>query len=107
MSHLCSICVCAPCVDDEVPEPEVTDTPRHHLLRVIRRAPDLLFIQLREYLGIPAGTKFARGGRSEESRLSNKYAKTLERLVQAGEVERSGKWPEYTYRVASEQRRAA
>jgi hypothetical protein len=124
MSHLCAICVrreattrelidgkfrpvCAPCVDDEVPEPENTDTPRHRLLRVIRRTPDLLFVQLREHLNIPEGGKYAVGGRSEDSRLANLYAKTLERLVKAGDVVRDGKWPEYTYRIAAEQRRAA
>ena len=124
MTHLCSICaardaagyelidgkrrpVCAPCVSEPVPEPETCgDTPADHLLRLIARLPDLTFAEMREQLDIPPGD--GRGRRSEAARHANRYAKTLERLVSAGAVERIGSvrgWQ--TYRIPETQRRAA
>lgn len=100
--------ICRECACEPVPEPSVDGGPKDQMLRVIRYNPDLTFVQIREHLGMLGGGCHKRGGpKSTEATTANTYCQILRRLYQAGHVERHGTWPHFTYRIASQQRRAA
>jgi hypothetical protein len=126
--YLCSICVrvraydwqeidgrlrpvCLDC-DTEVPEPELLDnltTPKDRILYVVRRNPGLTFVDIRQKLGMPGGGchKAGRAVRSHQATAANTYARALKRMADRGEVVREGAYPNYTYRLAQQQKRAA
>jgi hypothetical protein len=126
---LCSICVKrdADTLDDidgkhrpvcrvcnEQPAPDIgpardEEGPRARALRAIRHNPGATFVELREWLGLPGGgcNKHKGRGSTEDSRAANKYCAAVARLVKEGLVERCGAWPNWTYRVVEQRRRAA
>ena len=127
MRYLCSICVrrdadtldeidgkhrpvCLACVDESVPDCDFIDehSPKYRALRAVRAMPGSTFKELREVLGVPGpGDSKVKRVSTPDSRECNKYNAVLIRLVKAGKVLRTGKWPHWQYWPVDQQRRAA